>query len=107
MKTGGTWTQQKRRMDINELELLALKLGLETILKAQEIKPLQIQMDNLVALAYFLKMGATKNLQMVCLSKQILQLLLSKKVIVTAEYLPSTLNKHADIESRQRTDSSE
>ena len=32
VKTGGT-TQQERRMHINELELLALKLALETYLK--------------------------------------------------------------------------
>ena len=43
---------------------------------------------------------------MVCPSKQIWKLLLRKKVTVIAEYLPSALNKHADIESRRKTDSS-
>ena len=61
MKTGGTWTQQERRMHINELELLGLKLALETFLKAQEIKLLHIQMDNIVTLNYFVKMEAQKN----------------------------------------------
>ena len=42
-------------MHINELELLALNLALETFSKAQEIKPLHIQMDNIVALTHFLK----------------------------------------------------
>ena len=107
MKTGGTWTEQERRVHIKELELLALKLALETFLKAQEIKSLYIQMDNIMALTYFLKMGGTKNLQMVCLSKQIWKLLLRKKVTVTADHLPSALKKHADIESRRKTDSSE
>ena len=83
MKTGGTWNQQERRMHINEMELLALKLVLETFLKAQEIKSLHIQMDKIVTLTYFLKMGDTKNLQMICLSKQIWKLLLRKKVTVT------------------------
>ena len=32
-------------MHINELELLALNLALETSSKAQEIKPLHIQME--------------------------------------------------------------
>ena len=107
MKTGGTWTQQERRMYINELELLALELALETFLKAQQIKSLHIQMGNIVALTYFLKMGGTKNLQMVCLFKQIWALLLRKKVTVTPEYLISALNRHANIESRCKTDSSE
>ena len=94
-------------MHIKELELLALKLALETFLKAQEIKSLHIQMDNIVALTYFLKMGGIKNLQMSCLSKQIWELLLRKKVTVTAEYLPSAPKKHAGIESRYTTDSSD
>ena len=34
MKTEGKWTQHERRMHINKLELLALKLGQETFLKA-------------------------------------------------------------------------
>ena len=80
MKTGGTWTQEERRMHINEPELLALKLALETFLKGQEITSLHIKMEYIVALTYFLKMGGTKNLQMVCLSKQIWKLLLSKKL---------------------------
>ena len=58
-------------MHINELELLAFKLALETFLKAQEIKSLHIQMDNAVALTCFLKMGGRKNLPTVFLSKQI------------------------------------
>ena len=44
---------------------------------------------------------------MVCLFKQIWELLIRKKVTVTAEYLPSGLNKHVDIESHRKTDSSE
>ena len=47
--------------------------------------------------------GGTRNLQMVSLSKQIWKLLLRKKVTVTAEYLPSAMNKHADIESCRKT----
>lgn len=66
-------------MHINELKPLALKLVLETFLKAQEIGSLHIQIDNIVALTYFLKMEGTKNLEMVCLSKQLWELLLKKK----------------------------
>ena len=109
MKTGRTWTQQERRMHINELELLALKMVLETSLKAQEIKSLNMQMVNIVALTFFPKIGGGghKNITNDLSSKQIWKLLLRKKVTVTAEYLPSALNKHADIESHPKTDSSE
>ena len=84
-----------------------IKTGPGTFLKVQEMKSLHIQMENIAALTYFLKMGDTKNLQMVCLFEQIWKLLLRKKVTVTAEYLPSALNKHADIESRRKADSLE
>ena len=98
VKTGVTWTQQERMMQINELELLALKLAIETFLRVPEIESLNIQMDNIVVL----KMGSTKNLQMVCLSKQICDLLLRTRV-------PSQFTeRHADIcRSRRKTDSSE
>ena len=86
-------------MHMNELELPAFKLVLETFSKAQEIKSLHILMDNVVVLTYFLKLEGTKKLQMVCLSKQIWKLLLRKKVTVTAEYLPGALSKYADLES--------
>ena len=87
--------------------VLALKLALETSLKVHKTKSLLIQMDNIVDLTYFLKMGDTKNLQMVCLSRHIWELLLRKQVTVTAEYLSSGLNRHADIESCRKIDSSE
>ena len=51
--------------------------------------------------------GCSKNLQMVCLSKQIWEVLLRKKGTVIAEYFPKALNKHADIEYCRKTDSSE
>ena len=56
----GLWTQQKRRMNINKLKLLALELALETFFETQEIKTLHIQMDNIKTLTYFLKMGGRR-----------------------------------------------
>ena len=58
-------------------------------------------------LALLSENGCSKNLQMVCLSKQIWEVLLRKKETVIAEYFPKALNKHADIEYCRKTDSSE
>ena len=50
----------------------------------------------------------TKKIQMVGLSFQTsLETAITEKVTVTAEYLPSALKKHTDIESRPQIDSSE
>ena len=75
VKTRVTWTQQNRKMHIKELGLLVSKLAQKTFFKAEQIKPFDIQMDNVVALTYFLKTEGKRNLQMVCLSKHILELL--------------------------------
>ena len=58
-------------------------------------------------LALLSENGCSKNLQMVCLSKQIWEVLLRKKETVIAEYFPKALNKHADMEYCRKTDSSE
>ena len=92
-------------MHINELELLALQLALETFLKVQEIESLLIQMDNIVALTYFLKMGRHKKFTNGLSFQTNLGTAIKEKVTVTGEYLPRTLNRHADIESRRKTNS--
>ena len=48
-------------MRINELELLELKLALQTFLKAKEIESVHIEMNNIAVRTYFLKIGAQKN----------------------------------------------
>ena len=50
LRRNENWRDMERRMHINELELLGLKLALDTFLKAQEIKSLHIQMDNIMTL---------------------------------------------------------
>lgn len=51
--------------------------------------------------------GGVKNTQMIKLSKEIWNYLLSRGITVTTEYLPSKMNVIADRESRERADSSE
>ena len=91
-------------MHIYELELLALKLALKPLLKAHEIESIHIQMSNIVALTYFLKMGPRKFTNGLPFRTN-LGAAIKEKVTVTAEYLPRALNWHANIESRQKTDS--
>lgn len=67
---------------------------------------IHIQMDNIMALTYLVKMGGTKNKDMSVLSKEIWDYLLEKGITITAEYLPGKLNVLADQESRSVRDSS-
>ena len=56
---------------------------------------------------FSLKMGGTKCLRMIELSKEIWEFLISRGIAVTAEYLLSVMNIWANRESRQEMDSSE
>ena len=104
---GGTWSFQERKWHINELELLAVKLALQTFLKSQNFTSIHIQMDNIVALTYLKRMGGSKNQKMTILSKEIWEILISKQIMITVEYLTSSLNKVAGLESRRKVDFSE
>ena len=57
---------------------------------------IRVQVDNKVALAYLLKMGRTRNPQLLKISKSVWNYLLSSQIIITAEYFPSRLNVTAD-----------
>ena len=87
------------KYQINILELLAVKLAIQTFTKYRDVKAIHLQVDNIVALTYLMKMGGTQNLKMVELAKGILEYLLKWGITITAEYLPSELNLTADWES--------
>ena len=53
------------------------------------------------------KNGETKNQKMTTLSKEIWEILILEQIMITVEYLPSFLNKVADLESCCKVDSSE
>ena len=59
---GGMWPAQEMKNHINVLELLAIKLAIQTFSKTLKHKAIQLQVDNIVALAYLLKMRGTQNL---------------------------------------------
>ena len=61
----------------------------------------------MTALSYLLKMGGTKNPELMQVSKEIWEFLLGLGIMITAEHLPGNLNCKADWESRHQKDSSE
>ena len=86
-------------MQINVLKVLAIKLALFSFTKGKRVKAIHFQIDIKVVLFYLLKMGRTKDKQMIKLSKEIWDHLLNYNMSVTAEYLPSV--------ARKKTNSSE
>ena len=72
-----------------------------------EMSALHIQVDNMTALSYLLKMERAKNLELVQISKKIWEFLFRQGNTITAEHLPGNLNCKIDWESRHQKDSSE
>ena len=104
---GGQWNQEEIELHINQQELIACKIALQTFLKNKENISVHMLMDNTTAIAYLLKMGGTKNAILTEIAKEIWHFLLPKNITVTAEYIPSILNKGADFQSRHVEDSSQ
>ena len=99
---------EERKFHINVLELKAAKLAtMSFTLKERDTISVHIRMDNLIALSYLMKMGGNKNQELTEISKEIWQYFLKRKITITAEYLPGSMNVEADRESRQTRDSSE
>ena len=101
------WSVQEMKYQINILELLAVKLAIQTFTKYRDVKAIHLQVDNIVALTYLMKMGGTQNLKMVELAKEISEYLLKWGITTTAECFQGELNVTADWEYRNILDSSE
>ncbi len=81
--------------------------GHQNIYKGKIVKSMHLQVDNLTALYHILKMGGTKNMTLIEVTKRIWEYLLSNGITLTVEYIPSKRNKSADWESRNTQDSRE
>ena len=75
--------------------------------KGQPNIAIHLQIDNNTALSYLLKMVGTHSRKLLHLSKSIWSYFLSKKNVMSEEYLSSALNVHADWESRNAKANSE
>ena len=107
LNTRGVWLKKDRCLLINVLELLAVKLALLSFTKNKEIRTIHFQIDNTTTLRRLTNMGGPKPLKMIKLSKEVSNYLLSRRITITTEYLSSKLNIIADMESREKVDSSE
>ena len=59
---GGEWHQAEQALHINILELRAAKFVILIFCRYKKDLAVHVQMDNQAALAYFVKMGGTRNL---------------------------------------------
>ena len=100
--TGGTWSYQERTKHSNVLELTALKLAVLTFTRGKSVTTIHLQIDNMTALSYLVEMGGTRSQKLLQVAKEIWDYLLANRIVVTSEYLPSSLNIQADWQSRNQ-----
>ena len=55
--TRGSWSASEKMKHINVLELIAVKLAIQTFTKLRKVKAIHLQIDNMTALSYLLKIG--------------------------------------------------
>ena len=75
-------------------------------MKNKESIHVHLKIDNITALTHINKMGGTKSQLLTQMTKSLWEFCLTKKIQLTAEYLPGSKNKIADALSRQYEDSS-
>ena len=67
---------------------------------------MHLRVDNTTTMSYINKMGGTKSMDMINISKTLWDYCLSKQITLIAEFLPGIQNQIADAQSRNYQDSS-
>lgn len=73
----------------------------------RQVKSIHMQKYNIVTLLYLVKMGTPQSEILATLSKELWKYLLTKRVIIIAEYCQRALNKEIDFQRRALKDTSE
>ena len=83
-----------------------MKLVILTFTKEKSVTAIHLQIENMTALSYLVKMARTRSPELLQVAKEIWDYLLANRIAVTAEHLPSSLNIQADWQSINQRDSS-
>ena len=83
--TGRQWSKKEQDLHINQLQLLVINFSILNFAKMWKISAIHIQVDNMTALSYLLKMGGTRYPELMQISKKIWEFLLGQGVAITAE----------------------
>jgi len=107
--TGGRFSphEQRQALNINALELLAVKLALMAFKNELAAKHVLIRSDNTTAVAYINNKGGMKSTQCDRIAHEIWAWAIENEMWLTATYLPGTQNVQADRESRVHNDRTE
>lgn len=107
VSTGGVWNTKESLLHINAKELLAAWLAIQCFAARLSNTHIHFRIDNTTAVAQINKMGGTHSSTLCQIALNMWEWCLQRKITISAEHLPGTLNQIADMESRAKADSSE
>lgn len=98
--TRGFWSMNDKKFHINYLELLAAFFALKCFASEFSNGEILMRIDNTTAISYINKAGGVKFPHLSELARKIWQWCETKKIWITASYIASKENVHADAASR-------
>ena len=93
--------------NINALELLAIKYGLQSFASIIKNRPILVRSDNSTAVSYISNMGGTHSRLGNAIAKEIWLWTMTQGIWITITHIPGKLNKEADFGSRNSNDRTE
>ncbi len=105
-QTKGTWDASKQVLHINELELMAVLLTLQSLCNDENIHIL-LRCDNTTAVAYINNHGGCRGTRSHQIAKDIWQFCERRKINIFASYIHTSVNFRADALSREVRDMSD
>lgn len=106
-KSYGFWTEDERRLHINELELKAALFGLKIFANNFYDCEILLRIDNTTAISCLNRMGSVQYPHLNEVSREIWQWCESKKIHIFASYISSKDNYEADALSRMQLSDTE
>lgn len=98
--TGGCWSSAEAQNHINYLEMLAIKLALESFEEQVKQKHVKLMVDNMTALTILNNMGTSRSWKLNELNKDIWDWCIVRGIWLTTVHIPGVNNSIADRESR-------
>lgn len=107
VSTGGVWSKTEKQAHINELELHAVFLGLQTLFKNTTNSAIRVLTDNTITVACINHMGGTKSLPCDKMAHDIWQWCEKRKIWLYGAHIPGALNVQADHKSTRYSENTE
>ena len=101
---GGPWRRDEMAWHINRKELMAAFLGLKTFASNLCNAVVELELDNVSAVAHINRQGGTHSFQLCHLAIQVWEWALARHLHLDARHLAGRLNVQADFLSRNVTD---